>query len=111
MRCGQAARALGRGRFWYHLRPNNRPDRGPTLASRSELSAFLEGVERRAFKQAMFAVRDEERGRLVTIGKAWEMAQPSRRRKQDSPYDLVIVDAPASGHGIGMLARADEDGK
>jgi RNA polymerase sigma-70 factor (ECF subfamily) len=30
------------------------------LASRSELSAFLEGVERRAFKQAVFAVRDEE---------------------------------------------------
>jgi anion-transporting ArsA/GET3 family ATPase len=40
----------------------------------------------------------------VTIGKAWEMAQPARRRRQDSPYDLVIVDAPASGHGIGMLA-------
>src|SRR5207247_1814262 len=39
---------------------NNRPDRGPTLASRSELSAFLESVERRAFKQAVFAVRDEE---------------------------------------------------
>jgi RNA polymerase sigma-70 factor (ECF subfamily) len=30
------------------------------LASRSELSAFLAGVERRAFKQAVFAVRDEE---------------------------------------------------
>ena len=30
------------------------------LASRSELSAFLEGVERRAFKQAVFAVRDAE---------------------------------------------------
>jgi len=30
------------------------------LASRSELSAFLEGVERRAFKQAVFAVRDED---------------------------------------------------
>src|SRR5260221_566235 len=30
------------------------------LASRSELSAFLEGVERRAFKQAMFAVREQE---------------------------------------------------
>jgi len=30
------------------------------LASRSELSAFLESVERRAFKQAVFAVRDEE---------------------------------------------------
>jgi RNA polymerase sigma-70 factor (ECF subfamily) len=31
-----------------------------TLASRSELSAFLAGVEKRAFKQAVFAVRDEE---------------------------------------------------
>jgi len=36
-----------------------RPGEGP-LASRSELSAFLEGVERRAFKQAVYAVRDEE---------------------------------------------------
>src|SRR5207302_2817542 len=60
VRCGQAACALGRGSSWYHLRPNNRPGRGPTLASRSELSAFLESVERRAFKQAVFAVRDEE---------------------------------------------------
>ena len=33
---------------------------GGRLASRSELSAFLAGVERRAFKQAVFAVRDEE---------------------------------------------------
>jgi len=30
------------------------------LASRTELSDFLAGVERRAFKQAMFAVRDRE---------------------------------------------------
>jgi RNA polymerase sigma-70 factor (ECF subfamily) len=30
------------------------------LASRTELSDFLSGVERRAFKQAAFAVRDEE---------------------------------------------------
>ena len=30
------------------------------LASRSELSSFLENAERRAFKQAVFAVRDEE---------------------------------------------------
>ncbi len=38
----------------------HRPGRGSTLASRSELSAFLESVERRAFKQAVFAVREEE---------------------------------------------------
>jgi RNA polymerase sigma-70 factor, ECF subfamily len=36
------------------------PAGGEKLASRSELSAFLAGVERRAFKQAVFAVRDEE---------------------------------------------------
>jgi RNA polymerase sigma-70 factor (ECF subfamily) len=33
---------------------------GRTLAARNELATFLEGVERRAFKQAVFAVRDEE---------------------------------------------------
>jgi RNA polymerase sigma-70 factor (ECF subfamily) len=33
---------------------------GRNLASRSELSAFLAEVERRAFKQAVFAVRDEQ---------------------------------------------------
>ncbi|HEX5091302.1 MAG TPA: RNA polymerase sigma factor [Burkholderiales bacterium] len=30
------------------------------MASRSELSAFLEGAERRAFKQALYAVREEQ---------------------------------------------------
>lgn len=34
--------------------------RGDPLASPSELSAFLAGAERRAFKQAVFAVRNEE---------------------------------------------------
>jgi RNA polymerase sigma-70 factor (ECF subfamily) len=34
--------------------------RTSSLASRSELSDFLAGVERRAFKQAVFAVRDED---------------------------------------------------
>src|SRR3979490_1818575 len=38
---------------------NSAPAEGP-LASRSELSAFLEDVERRAFKQAVFAVRDQD---------------------------------------------------
>ena len=33
---------------------------GRALAARNELATFLEGVERRAFKQAVFAVRDEE---------------------------------------------------
>jgi anion-transporting ArsA/GET3 family ATPase len=40
---------------------------------------------------------------LVTIGKIWELAQPDRRVKQGRTYDLVVVDAPATGHGIGFL--------
>jgi anion-transporting ArsA/GET3 family ATPase len=40
---------------------------------------------------------------LVTIGKIWELAQPNRRVKKAREYDLVIVDAPATGHGIGFL--------
>jgi anion-transporting ArsA/GET3 family ATPase len=40
---------------------------------------------------------------LVTIGKIWELSQPDRRVKSGRKYDLVIVDAPATGHGIGFL--------
>jgi len=40
---------------------------------------------------------------LVTIGKVWELAQLDRRVKKGATYDTVIVDAPATGHGIGIL--------
>jgi anion-transporting ArsA/GET3 family ATPase len=40
---------------------------------------------------------------LVTIGKIWELAQPERKVKKAREYDIVIVDAPATGHGIGFL--------
>ncbi len=40
---------------------------------------------------------------LVTIGKIWELAQPDRKVKKGRRYDLVVVDAPATGHGIGFL--------
>jgi anion-transporting ArsA/GET3 family ATPase len=40
---------------------------------------------------------------LVTIGKVWELAQLDRRVKRAGKYDLVIVDAPATGHGLGLL--------
>jgi anion-transporting ArsA/GET3 family ATPase len=39
---------------------------------------------------------------LVTIGKVWDMAQ-LERRTGGSVYDLAIVDAPATGHGLAML--------
>jgi anion-transporting ArsA/GET3 family ATPase len=40
---------------------------------------------------------------LITIAKVWELAQPQRWDKHGRRYDLVVVDAPASGHGVGML--------
>jgi anion-transporting ArsA/GET3 family ATPase len=40
---------------------------------------------------------------LVTIGKIWELSQLDRKVKKGREYDLVIVDAPATGHGIGFL--------
>jgi anion-transporting ArsA/GET3 family ATPase len=41
---------------------------------------------------------------LVTIGKVWELAQTTRwDRHNPRTYDTVVVDAPASGHGLAML--------
>ena len=40
---------------------------------------------------------------LVTIGKIWELAQPNRKVRGAREYDLVVVDAPATGHGVGFL--------
>ena len=40
---------------------------------------------------------------LVTIGKIWELAQLHRKTKNARPYDFVVVDSPATGHGLGML--------
>jgi anion-transporting ArsA/GET3 family ATPase len=40
---------------------------------------------------------------LITIAKVWEMSQLERWTRTNPTYDLVIVDAPASGHGLAML--------
>lgn len=40
---------------------------------------------------------------LVTIGKIWELGLEDRKVRKGRKYDLVIVDAPATGHGIGFL--------
>jgi anion-transporting ArsA/GET3 family ATPase len=40
---------------------------------------------------------------LLGVGKVWELAQFHRRTRGADPYDLVIVDAPASGHGVAIL--------
>jgi anion-transporting ArsA/GET3 family ATPase len=50
-----------------------------------------------------FAMATPGMRELLTIGKVWELAQLHRRTRGASPYDLVIVDAPATGHGLGLL--------
>jgi anion-transporting ArsA/GET3 family ATPase len=40
---------------------------------------------------------------LITIGKVWEFTQQDGRRHGAQPYDLVVLDAPATGHGLAML--------
>jgi anion-transporting ArsA/GET3 family ATPase len=40
---------------------------------------------------------------MVTVGKIWELARLDRRVRDGERYDLVIVDSPATGHGVGLL--------
>src|SRR3954464_6459702 len=41
---------------------------------------------------------------LLTVGKVWELAQEDRRPPGPDPYDLVVLDAPATGHGVAVLS-------
>ncbi len=50
-----------------------------------------------------FAMATPGMRELLSIGKVWELAQLERRTHGAAPYDLVIVDAPATGHGVGLL--------
>jgi len=50
-----------------------------------------------------FAMATPGMRELLSIGKIWELAQLQRRTRGGAPYDLVIVDAPATGHGVGIL--------
>jgi anion-transporting ArsA/GET3 family ATPase len=50
-----------------------------------------------------FAMATPGMRELLSIGKIWELAQLERRTHQAAPYDIVIVDAPATGHGVGIL--------
>ncbi|MBV9168250.1 MAG: ArsA family ATPase [Solirubrobacterales bacterium] len=50
-----------------------------------------------------FALATPGMRELLSMGKVWELAQLHRRTRGAAPYDVVIVDAPATGHGVGML--------
>jgi RNA polymerase sigma-70 factor (ECF subfamily) len=98
-RCGQAARRLAHRRFWYHRAPNNTAPAEGLLASRSELSEFLEGVERRAFKQAVFAVREQEA--------ALDIVQDAMLRLAEKYGDRPAAELPLLFHRIMQNAIRD----
>ena len=50
-----------------------------------------------------FAMATPGMREMLSIGKVWELAQLERETRGASPYDLVIVDSPATGHGVGVL--------
>jgi anion-transporting ArsA/GET3 family ATPase len=50
-----------------------------------------------------FAMATPGMRELLSVGKIWELAQLHRQTRDAAPYDLVIVDAPATGHGVGIL--------
>jgi anion-transporting ArsA/GET3 family ATPase len=51
----------------------------------------------------VFAMATPGMRELLSIGKVWELAQFERRTEDAAPYDFVVVDAPATGHGVGIL--------
>jgi anion-transporting ArsA/GET3 family ATPase len=50
-----------------------------------------------------FAMATPGMRELLSIGKVWELAQLQRRTTGADVYDVVIVDSPAAGHGLGIL--------
>jgi RNA polymerase sigma-70 factor (ECF subfamily) len=69
------------------------------LASRSELSAFLKGVERRAFKQAVFAVREQQA--------ALDIVQDAMLRLAEKYGDRPSEELPRLFHRIMQNAIRD----
>jgi anion-transporting ArsA/GET3 family ATPase len=51
----------------------------------------------------VFAMATPGMRELLSVGKVWELAQFERRTAGADSYDFVVVDAPATGHGVGIL--------
>jgi anion-transporting ArsA/GET3 family ATPase len=79
----------------------------PEAAMEEYLKLKLPGPAGAALSQSklfgVFAMATPGMRELLTIGKVWELSQPERRTPGAGGYDLVLVDAPASGHGVGIL--------
>jgi anion-transporting ArsA/GET3 family ATPase len=72
-------------------------------AGRQIGSQRLVGVLSRSNAFAAFVGAAPGARELLTITKAWELGRHDRWNRRARGYDLVVVDGPASGHGLGML--------
>ncbi|MGH2835164.1 MAG: ArsA family ATPase [Solirubrobacteraceae bacterium] len=79
----------------------------PQSAMEEYLSVKVPGAAAAALRQSRlfqtFAMATPGMRELLCMGKLWELAQFERRTEGANVYDLVIVDAPASGHGTALL--------
>jgi anion-transporting ArsA/GET3 family ATPase len=73
------------------------------LAEQLPARAFAD-VLRSSRMFGLFAAATPGLRELLTVGKVWELAQPARRAPGAEPYDLVVLDAPATGHGVAVLS-------
>ena len=98
--------------------PKTEPHRGlhhVTIERRAAMGAYLRdevpGVvpaallaRSRAFE--LFVAATPGMSDLLTIGKVWELAQRPRHARAD-PYDLIVLDAPASGNSPACSRRRE----
>jgi Mrp family chromosome partitioning ATPase len=71
------------------------------LPSRSLAAALTRSNLFAYFAAAAPGVRE-----LATVTRIAELAQAERWEKHARPYDVVVVDLPSSGHGVGLLRTA-----
>jgi anion-transporting ArsA/GET3 family ATPase len=72
-------------------------------AARQIGSRRLVGLLTRSRTLAAFVDAAPGARELLAITKAWELGRSERWTRGLGGYDLVVVDGPASGHGVGML--------
>ncbi len=79
----------------------------PQSAMEEYLNVKVPGAAGLALRQSRlfgaFAMATPGMREMLCMGKLWELAQWERRTEDADVYDLVIVDAPASGHGAAIL--------
>jgi len=78
------------------------------MASRQELSDFLASIERRAFKHAMFAVRDEDASLDLVQDAMLKLAEKYADKPDGGAADAVPSDPPERDHRTTSGARRSE---